>query len=56
VAGTPSWDQEVVSAYVLAPPARAERQLLDDAVARACDAIECLVAEGIEPAMNKFNR
>ena len=41
--------------YVLDAPSRADRQLLDDAVARARDAVLCWVESGIETAMNRFN-
>ncbi|HXW05892.1 MAG TPA: aminoacyl-tRNA hydrolase [Vicinamibacterales bacterium] len=33
-----------------------EREAARDAVARAADAVEVFVAEGIEPVMNRFNR
>lgn len=41
--------------YVLKPFASAQRATLDDAVARAVDATECLVTEGLTSAQNKFN-
>jgi PTH1 family peptidyl-tRNA hydrolase len=33
-----------------------ERPVVDDAVLRAADAVECWVAEGLRAAMNRFNR
>lgn len=56
VDGQPTWDPDVVAAYVLSDPPPDERALLDEAVARAVEAIEVAIAEGIEAAMNRFNR
>ncbi|HEY7270418.1 MAG TPA: aminoacyl-tRNA hydrolase [Dehalococcoidia bacterium] len=53
--GEPSWDPEVVAAYVLANPPRDEREVLEAAVERACDAVECVLTEGYDKAMNRFN-
>ena len=41
--------------YVLERPSRADRALLDVAVEVAADAVECLLVEGLEVAMNRFN-
>ena len=41
--------------YVLGRPAPAERKLIDDAVIRSADAVEAMIAEGIDEAMNRFN-
>jgi len=41
--------------YVLRRPGAAEREVLDVAVEVAADAVEAIVAEGIEAAMNRFN-
>jgi len=43
------------AAYVLKPFASAQRASLDESVARAVDATECLVVEGLVSAQNKFN-
>lgn len=56
VAGEPTWEPEAVAAYVLAPMTAEERRILDEAVATAGEAILCLLAEGVEEAMNWFNR
>lgn len=56
VDGQPTWDPDAVASYVLSDPPPDERALLDDAVARAVEAIEVAIAEGIEAAMNRFNR
>ncbi len=41
--------------YVLRRPSRAERIDLDVAVEQAADAVLCMLEEGPEPAMNRFN-
>lgn len=41
--------------YVLRRPPKAERDLLDVAVEAAADAVEILVAEGVDAAMNRCN-
>lgn len=56
VDGQPTWDPDAVASYVLSDPPPGERALLDEAVARAVEAIEVAIAEGIEAAMNRFNR
>lgn len=54
--GQPTWDPEAVADYVLSDPPPEERALLDEAVARAIEAIEVAISEGLEAAMNRFNR
>ncbi len=56
VDGQPTWDPEAVANYVLSDPPPEERALLDEAVARAVEAIEVAIVEGVEAAMNRFNR
>lgn len=41
--------------HVLRRPGRAERAEMDVAVANAADAVETILTEGIDAAMNKFN-
>lgn len=41
--------------YVLRRPSKPDRQLLDVAVEAAADAVEVIVAEGVEAAMNRCN-
>jgi PTH1 family peptidyl-tRNA hydrolase len=53
--GVPSWDPEVVMRYVLSQPPKAAQEVLDAAVERACDAVESIITDGWERAMNKFN-
>ncbi|HWO94063.1 MAG TPA: aminoacyl-tRNA hydrolase [Dehalococcoidia bacterium] len=56
VDGEPSWDPDVIAAYVLSQPPPEEREVLDAAVAKAAEAIESIVRDGVEAAMNRFNR
>ena len=49
-------DLEDAVDYVLDKLAETERPLLDEAIARARDAVLCWVEYGIETTMNKFNR
>jgi peptidyl-tRNA hydrolase, PTH1 family len=41
--------------YVLHRPGRADRELLDVAVEQAADAVEIVITEGVEAAMNRCN-
>jgi PTH1 family peptidyl-tRNA hydrolase len=41
--------------FVLAPFAQAERGLVRAAVERAAEAVEVLIVDGAEQAMNRFN-
>ncbi len=41
--------------YVLEPMGQAELQQLADSAKRAADALDCLLVQGITPAMNGFN-
>ncbi len=41
--------------YVLAPPAKEEREALDEAVKRAVEAVEMWLADGVERAMARYN-
>jgi len=54
--GKPVWDPDVVAMWVLSDPAPSEVQTLQDAAARAAKAVEILVTEGLEAAMNQFNK
>jgi PTH1 family peptidyl-tRNA hydrolase len=42
--------------FVLDRPTEAERPLLQEAIERARDAVLCWIENGIETAMNKYNR
>ena len=52
--GKPPGRQEGAD-YVLKRPGRAERDALDVAVAVAADAVESIVADGVDAAMNEVN-
>jgi peptidyl-tRNA hydrolase, PTH1 family len=56
VDGEPAYDPEVIAEYVLSDPPPGERRLLDEAVARAIDVVASVMTEGLEAAMNQFNR
>jgi len=49
-AGVPHHD------YVLEPMPREERRLVEDLLPEMGDAVECWMSDGIEAAMNRFNR
>lgn len=55
VGGEPSYDPEAVADYVLSQPPPSERKLLREAVARTEEAVICVLEEGVERAMNRFN-
>lgn len=42
--------------YVLGPFTEGEREVVAGAILRAAEAVECLLREGIEAAMNSYNR
>ena len=52
--GKPPGRQEGVD-HVLRPPGKAERELLDVAVQEAADAVEAILADGVDAAMNRYN-
>ena len=56
VRGEPSWEPEDVAGWVLSDPPPEEKAALDAGVERAVEAIECALAQGIEAAMNMYNR
>lgn len=47
---------EDLSGYVLDVPPREERDALHELMDPAAEAVECWLTEGIETAMNRFNR
>jgi PTH1 family peptidyl-tRNA hydrolase len=55
VQGRPSWDPEVVARHVLANPKGESKQVLEAAVERACEAVEAIIREGYDRAMNRYN-
>lgn len=54
--GEPSWDPEVVAGWVLSNPTGEEKQRLEETARLAADAVEAVIAEGVEAAGNRFNR
>lgn len=53
--GKPPGGKERGADHVLRPPGRRERTELDVSVELAADAVECILAEGVIPAQNRFN-
>jgi len=51
----PCGEEDAVD-YVLDKPTKAQRALLDEAIAKAREAVLCWIEYGIEAAMNNFNR
>lgn len=56
VSGEPTWDPEHVAPYVLGDPAPQEVHTLQDAVKRTAAAVEMMIAEGVQAAMNRYNK
>lgn len=56
VNGEPTWDPEHVAGWVLAAPGPTDRATLEAAADRAAEAVETALREGVEPAMQRFNR
>lgn len=54
VRGAEPWED--LAAYVLSDFSRAEAELVDATLHLAADAVECVLAEGLAAAMNRFNR
>ncbi len=52
--GKPPGRQQGID-HVLRRPARAEREAIDVAIETAADAVETILADGAEAAMNNFN-
>jgi PTH1 family peptidyl-tRNA hydrolase len=56
VDGEPVWDPEVVALWVLSDPPPQEAETLQQATGRAAQAVELVLAEGVEAAMNRYNK
>jgi PTH1 family peptidyl-tRNA hydrolase len=56
IGGDPEEVQVSQVDYVLGKPGRDQKAALDEAIERARDAVLCWIENGIETAMNKFNR
>jgi PTH1 family peptidyl-tRNA hydrolase len=55
VGGEPTWDPEHVAAWVLGPPGPSDRTTLEAAADRAAEAVEIMLRDGVEPAMQQVN-
>ncbi len=53
--GKPTSGRVTGADYVLRRPSRAERKVLDEMVITAADAVEMVLSQGIESAMNRYN-
>jgi len=56
VDGEPTWDSDVVAVWVLSDPTPQEVKTLQNAVERAAKAVETIISEGVEAAMNRYNK
>ena len=56
VDGRPSWDPEAIAAYVLSDPTPDEAKALQAAAVQGAEAVETVLQEGLEAAMNRYNR
>jgi peptidyl-tRNA hydrolase, PTH1 family len=56
VNGEPTWEPEVVAAWVLSNPAGEDKRVLDEVTQLAADAIEVVMTEGVDVAGSRFNR
>ncbi|HLF79871.1 MAG TPA: aminoacyl-tRNA hydrolase [Dehalococcoidia bacterium] len=54
--GVPTWDQDYVIRWLLSRPPKESREILDEAVERACDAVETVIKDGWDRAMDVYNR
>ena len=54
--GQPTWDPDVVAVWVLSDPPPQDAEALQTAVALAAEAVETALTEGVEAAMNRYNR
>jgi PTH1 family peptidyl-tRNA hydrolase len=52
----PTWDQDAVIDYLLSAPPKAGKEVLEAACERVADAIESIIRDGWERAMDTFNR
>jgi len=54
--GNPLSDEDVIVGYVLSDFTPQEEAIIKPAIAKAAEAIQCIITEGITSAMNKFNQ
>ncbi len=55
VGGQPVWDRDIIALWVLSDPPPQEAMLLQEATARAAEAVEFLLKHGLEAAANRYN-
>ena len=48
----PGWE---LADFVLAPFSKPDRELADDGIVRAAEAVRVILDEGVNAAMNRFN-
>ncbi|MCH7835631.1 MAG: aminoacyl-tRNA hydrolase [Chloroflexi bacterium] len=56
VDGQPSWEPDMVADYVLSDPTPEEAEAMQAAVIQGTEAVEAVLGEGLESAMNRYNR
>lgn len=56
VGGEPSWEPEVVAAWVLGNPSGEAKTRLEETVRAAADAVECIIVDGPDVAGSRYNR
>ncbi|MEX0682218.1 MAG: aminoacyl-tRNA hydrolase [Dehalococcoidia bacterium] len=56
VEGKPTWEPEHVADWVLRDPPPEMVKTLQDAATRATEAVELILTEGVEAAMNQYNK
>ncbi len=56
VDGRPTWEPEDIADHVLSDPPPQEAETLQAAAAQAAEAVETVLREGLEAAMNRYNR
>ncbi len=56
VDGQPSWEPDTVADYVLSDPTPEEAEAMQAAVIQGTEAVEAVLGEGLDSAMNRYNR
>ena len=54
--GEPTWEPDLIAAYVLSEPVGQEGSTLEETANYAADAVEAILTEGVEVASSRFNR
>ena len=53
--GAPEGADKDMADFVLATPSQADRKLLLESFEKAIEAVECIIKNGCQTAMNRFN-